>query len=633
MSAKGSSSDNKLFVGLTILRELNKNGFFGVVFAGVDGNGKEVAVKRFKAGTETLEILAELQACMHINQRVPQGRQTNLMRFLECRDDPGQSSEFAEGVALVFEYCNGGNLRQLIDDRKQSQQQWSCQELAEFAVQLCDGLAALHSAGILHRDLAPRNILCSNSTSGEVTLKIGDFGTCKYVGQEMERKQAASKDSSIHQAPEADSDAFTALSDVWSLGIVVCEMMLRSTFSGVSTDKLPDERKRLRELLNPLSGNSTAFGADYSPLLPIVFRMLSDKVVDRCSAAQARDLFAALLPAKPTVTASSASTSDTEHKQSSAAPMDVSESTSSAISSVSSLGKRHLESAPGPLRVLPESLSQRAAQTWQAVKDTAGYFRADSLFPTSDKPNREYTTMLLGCALEAVDALGKVDDFPATSISSLGQDVFTKDMFVELLRRSIWAPVMDEEHAKLLFDLVAGALVDCFCASCSIAVLSAFCCSGVRPMLSLPDWYQAALWMGHPDLTSAQAIPVRRAIVAISQFVAINKDNSECVHSLFFASELLHRVPSFVGFSSRNHLESTTNKKQKFLRLNEGRLQVDYKGTHTYFHLNLVWTDLAKLDVDGGLMNEVLNLIPSCRRECSCDHVRVRERWNCDCIL
>lgn len=146
MSAKGSSSDNKLFVGLTILRELNKNGFFGVVFAGVDGNGKEVAVKRFKAGTETLEILAELQACMHINQRVPQGRQTNLMRFLECRDDHGQSSEFAEGVALVFEYCNGGNLRQLIDDRKQSQQQWSCQELAEFAVQLCDGLAALHSA-------------------------------------------------------------------------------------------------------------------------------------------------------------------------------------------------------------------------------------------------------------------------------------------------------------------------------------------------------------------------------------------------------------------------------------------------------------------------------------------------------
>lgn len=44
--------------------------------------------------------------------------------------------------------------------------------------ELCSGLAYLHQAKTLHRDLKPMNIFVSQNNS----LKIGDFGLARKVG-------------------------------------------------------------------------------------------------------------------------------------------------------------------------------------------------------------------------------------------------------------------------------------------------------------------------------------------------------------------------------------------------------------------------------------------------------------------
>jgi serine/threonine-protein kinase len=48
-----------------------------------------------------------------------------------------------------------------------------------LVVQACEGLAAAHARGIVHRDVKPSNLFLENSRSGRVVVKVTDFGLAK----------------------------------------------------------------------------------------------------------------------------------------------------------------------------------------------------------------------------------------------------------------------------------------------------------------------------------------------------------------------------------------------------------------------------------------------------------------------
>src|SRR6185295_15993914 len=49
-------------------------------------------------------------------------------------------------------------------------------EALEIATQLCNGIEAAHTAGILHRDLKTSNVMLAKRSDGSLRVVIMDFG-------------------------------------------------------------------------------------------------------------------------------------------------------------------------------------------------------------------------------------------------------------------------------------------------------------------------------------------------------------------------------------------------------------------------------------------------------------------------
>jgi len=74
---------------------------------------------------------------------------------------------------IIFEYCSGGDLHQVIEQDKKLPEN----SVRRFGFELLEGLSYLHSQGIIYGDLKPSNVLLSEYS----TLKLCDFGQAKKL--------------------------------------------------------------------------------------------------------------------------------------------------------------------------------------------------------------------------------------------------------------------------------------------------------------------------------------------------------------------------------------------------------------------------------------------------------------------
>lgn len=136
---------------------------------------------------------------------------------------------------LVFEFCDGGDLRRFVQARKERAGAvvfLSSTEAAAIALQLSSGLRALHDeAGFAHGDLALRNVFWRRNERGIVSLKLGDFGFCKP------HDAASSGDSSkfsVHNPRDpktVPAEASRALKDVFAIGLIMVELLTLENLS------------------------------------------------------------------------------------------------------------------------------------------------------------------------------------------------------------------------------------------------------------------------------------------------------------------------------------------------------------------------------------------------------------------
>jgi len=154
-----------------------------------------------------------------------------------------------------------------------------------YTLQLAEGLAHAHKAGIVHRDIKPSNILITKYD----TVKLLDFGVAKVADQSTLTAPGATPGTVAYMSPEqTHGEKLDARSDVWSLGIVTYEMLTgQRPFQGDNADVLiygirNDEPKGL-EVVCP---NTPRLLSD------AVRRMLAKDPLERYESAEAvvRDL-------------------------------------------------------------------------------------------------------------------------------------------------------------------------------------------------------------------------------------------------------------------------------------------------------------------------------------------------------
>ncbi|MGZ3774586.1 MAG: protein kinase domain-containing protein [Pseudobdellovibrionaceae bacterium] len=132
---------------------------------------------------------------------------------------------------LVMEYVEGRNLRQVLNELKKANTQFTIEQIAYIVKEIAAGLDHAHRCidgttgrplNIVHRDMSPQNIMVS--FEGEV--KIIDFGIAKAETQMEATKTGTLKGKYGYMSPEqADGQSIDPRTDIFSLGIVLWELL------------------------------------------------------------------------------------------------------------------------------------------------------------------------------------------------------------------------------------------------------------------------------------------------------------------------------------------------------------------------------------------------------------------------
>ncbi|HUE01937.1 MAG TPA: protein kinase [Bryobacteraceae bacterium] len=98
--------------------------------------------------------------------------------------------------------------------------------------QVASALSVLHDNGIIHRDLKPSNIILIRGRAGEMRAVVTDFGLAKPSendGAFFESRSLIQAGAPYFMAPEVlRGDRPTVASDIYSLGLIIDEMVTRS---------------------------------------------------------------------------------------------------------------------------------------------------------------------------------------------------------------------------------------------------------------------------------------------------------------------------------------------------------------------------------------------------------------------
>ena len=175
---------------------------------------------------------------------------------------------------LVMEYVEGMTLSQKI----KQDGALAPDDAAPLLWQVADALAAAHSAGIVHRDVKPSNILVS--PTGQA--KLSDFGIARAEADATLTQTGLVTGSPAYLAPEvASGGTATDASDVWSLGATLFHVLAGHPPYEVSDNLLGALYRIVHEDPPRLS--------DAGWLAPLLEATMTREPRDRWSMAQVRD--------------------------------------------------------------------------------------------------------------------------------------------------------------------------------------------------------------------------------------------------------------------------------------------------------------------------------------------------------
>ncbi|MDQ3866079.1 MAG: protein kinase, partial [Actinomycetota bacterium] len=218
-----------------ILRRLGSGGMANVYLAEDEELGRRVAIKILNDRYATDELFNE--------------RFRREATSAAALSHPNIVSIYDRGEAdgrpyIAMEVIEGRSLKELIV----TSGALPIPKAIEYAKQILNALRFAHRNGIIHRDIKPHNILLGP----EERLKVTDFGIARSGASQMTEAGSIMGTAQYLSPEQARGAPVTAASDLYSVGVVLYEMLTGKTpFNGESPIEIA--MKHLNEAPRPPS--------------------------------------------------------------------------------------------------------------------------------------------------------------------------------------------------------------------------------------------------------------------------------------------------------------------------------------------------------------------------------------------
>jgi hypothetical protein len=192
---------------------------------------------------------------------------------------------------IVMELVAGRTLRQILDESGTI----SPDDAVAIAAAVCEGLAAAHAVGLVHRDIKPGNIVLSGAE-----VKVLDFGIARLDGTAGGTRTHAVLGTAAYLSPEqASGQPVGPQADLYALGCVLFEM-LTGTPPFAADSEVGVAYRQVHDDPGPPSARHPGLPAQ---LDWITTRLMAKNPADRPPGAGAAraDLLAALTPGRTAV--------------------------------------------------------------------------------------------------------------------------------------------------------------------------------------------------------------------------------------------------------------------------------------------------------------------------------------------
>ncbi|MCC6131846.1 MAG: protein kinase [Acidobacteria bacterium] len=415
------------------LDRLIGEGGMGVVYRAFDTQlNRNVALKFLRGGVapgDAQRFLREARAQARV-------RHPNICEVHE-------TGELDAGPYISMQFIDGMTCREAGRKLTVEQKARLCKDVAL-------ALQAAHTAGLIHRDIKPGNILVAEAEDGSLQPFITDFGLARDMEEPGLTRMGEALGSPAYMAPEqaeGDSTRMDRRTDVYGLGATLYEMLtLVPPFSGTSSFEVMT--KVVNEDPVPVRRLQPGVPAD---LETIVMKCLEKNPEARYESARALAADLDRFLAGEPLAAQRSSVLDRLRRKAKKHPVTSALLGLAALVAVVSIG-----TAIGTATRARER--ERLSQSFgQEVERMVGATRLSSLLPLHDiRPERERVHQRIQEIREQMARLGAAAQGPGLYAVGRGYLALREDVEAEKALRAAWNAGFQEPEAAYALGQVLG---------------------------------------------------------------------------------------------------------------------------------------------------------------------------------